>query len=64
MAFVIALQDSPVIVKIIETPTDPTGLADKLLGALGLTGAILLLAVICGGLVAGAMTWWRRRSRD
>lgn len=58
------IQQTPVIVKIIETPTDPTGLADKLLGAAGLTGFIIMLAVICGGLVAGGLAWLRARRRD
>ena len=49
------IQESPIIVKIVETPHDPTGLADVLLGALGLTGVIALGAVVLGLLVAGIL---------
>jgi hypothetical protein len=50
---------SPVIVKIVETPTDPTGLRDVLIGSIGLTGAIVLLALLLG-LVFGAVLFWIR----
>jgi hypothetical protein len=56
---VTALQPSPIIVKIVETPHDPTGLADVLLGAIGLTGVIVLAAVTLG-LVVGALIFWFR----
>ena len=49
------IQESPIIVKIVETPHDPTGLADVLLGALGLTGVIALGAIVLGLLVAGIL---------
>jgi hypothetical protein len=54
-------QQPPIIVKIIETPRDPTGLADVLIGSLGLTGAIVLLAAVMGLLMAVALFWFRRR---
>ena len=56
---------SPVIVKIISPPKDTTGLstlADVLIGSLGLTGAIVLVAFLSGALVAGVMYWFRHRS--
>jgi len=37
---------APIIVKIVETPHDPTGLAEVLIGSIGLTGVILLLALV------------------
>ena len=52
---------SPIIVKIVETPRDPTGLADVLVGSIGLTGAIVLLAIITGTLLAGVLFWVRSR---
>ena len=53
----------PIIVKLIEPPSkDPTGLADLLITALGLSGALTLLAVLCG-VVLGAVMFWIR-SRD
>jgi hypothetical protein len=52
----------PVIVKIYETPHDPTGLADVLLAALGLTGVLIVLAVLAAGAFAGALYWLRSRT--
>ena len=49
----------PIIVKIGELPSDPTGLADVLVGALGLTGVIVVMAVLLG-LVMDAMLFWIR----
>ena len=51
-----------IIVKIVELPSDPTGLADVLIGALGLTGAIVVIAVLLGVLMAGVLFWIRSRS--
>jgi ABC-type phosphate transport system permease subunit len=55
-------QKPPIIVKLIEPPKDPTGLADVLIGALGLTGAITLIAVTLGVLTALIIFWARRAS--
>jgi len=55
-------QQKPIIVKLLETPHDPTGLADVLVGSLGLTGAIVLLAVVTGTIFAGILFWYRSRS--
>jgi len=52
----------PVIVKIVETPHDPTGLSDVFINALGLTGVIVLIAVLVGVCFAGALVWYHRRS--
>jgi len=52
----------PIIVKLIDPPRDPTGLADVLLGALGLTGVIVVIAVVLGIVLAGVMFWMRSRS--
>ncbi len=41
----------PIIVKIVE-PSELSGLADVLLGAIGLTGVLALLAITRG-------SWWR-----
>jgi len=60
---VIALQSSPIIVKIVEPPHDPTGLAGVLIGAIGLTGVIVLAAVTLG-LVLGALIFWVRSKRN
>ena len=52
----------PIIVKIVEPPGDPTGLAAVLIGALGLTGAIVVIAVLLGLVMAGVLSWIRSRS--
>jgi hypothetical protein len=61
---VIQPPSSPVIVKIISPPTDTTGLstlAGVLIGSLGLTGAIVLVAFLLGAVMAGVMYWVRHR---
>ena len=63
----LALQDlpgSPIIVRIIEPKSDPTGLgrlSEVMVGSLGLTGALLLLAALLGALMAGLTYWVRSR---
>jgi ABC-type Fe3+-siderophore transport system permease subunit len=42
----------PMIVRIIEPPSDVSGLGEVLLGALGLTGAIVLAAMLFGVICA------------
>jgi len=59
-----SIQGSPIIVRLVDPPKDPLGLADVLIGALGLTGAITLIAVFLGVLLAAAMFWLRSRSRS
>ncbi|HWF86561.1 MAG TPA: hypothetical protein VG222_17000 [Vicinamibacterales bacterium] len=58
----IALQ-SPIIVKLIEPPHDPTGIGGAILAALGLTGVITLAAVTLG-LIIGALIFWIRSKRS
>ncbi len=60
-ASAVALQPGgPVIVKIVEPKK--TGLSDVLLGALGLTGVLILGAVVLGIVVAGVMFLLRSRN--
>jgi hypothetical protein len=56
-------QSEPVIVKIIEPPKDPTGLADVLIGVLGLS-TVLGLAAISIGVAIGALIFWLRSRRS
>lgn len=53
--------DKAIIVRLIEPPGDPTGLADVLVGSLGLTGAIALAALIAGLALGGLLFWFRSR---
>ncbi len=58
------IQDpGPVIVKIIETPKDPTGLADVLVGVLSLS-TVLGVATISIGVVIGVLVFWVRSRRS
>jgi hypothetical protein len=52
----------PIIVKIVEPEGDPTGIAAVLIGALGLTGAIVVIAVVLGLVMGGLLFWIRSRS--
>jgi hypothetical protein len=58
--------NKPIIVRIPqEAPkSELSGLADVLLGSLGLTGVIVLAAVLLGALLAGVMYWVRSRSSN
>jgi hypothetical protein len=58
----VLVQSSPIIVRLIDPPRDPTGLADVLIRALGLTGALTLTAVTLGVLLAGVMFFLRRHN--
>jgi hypothetical protein len=60
----LALQPSnePIIVRIIDPPPDIAGLADVLLGALGITGVITLGALVVGVGFAGLLFWIRSRA--
>ena len=53
----------PIIVKIVETPakSELNGLADVLLGSLGLTGVIVLGAILLGLVFASVLFWVRSR---
>jgi hypothetical protein len=54
-------QHPPIIVKLIEKPHDPTGLADVLLRSLGVTGVLTVIALLLGLLFAGVKIWLRSR---
>ena len=45
----------PIVVRVIETPAESTTIADVLIGALGLTGALLLVAALCGAALGGIL---------
>lgn len=57
-----ALLQPPVTVRIIEPRADPTGgLADVLLTSLGLTGVLVVLALLAGAVFAGILFFVRSR---
>jgi len=61
---VLAQSDKPIIVSI--PPDKPkselSGLADVLIGSLGLTGIIVIAAVLMGAIMAALMFWVRSRA--
>jgi hypothetical protein len=54
-------QSQPIIVRLVDPKTDPTGLADVIIGALGLSGALALLALALGVVMAGVLFYVRSR---
>jgi hypothetical protein len=51
----------PIIVKLIEPDNDPIGLANVVIGALGLSGALAVCAILLGFLLAGVLFLVRSR---
>ena len=49
------------VVKLIEPPGDPTGIADVIVGSIGLTGALILIALVAAAAMAGGLYWFRSR---
>jgi len=52
-----ALQ-SEIVVKLVD-PHKDEGLADVLLKSLGLTGVMVLVAIVAGIILAGVLFYWR-----
>jgi hypothetical protein len=61
-----ALQQSPdnFTVKIVQPPSDVEGLADVLLGSLGLAGVLILAALVLAILFAGGLFLFRFKFGD
>ena len=49
------LLQSPVMVRVVEEPTESTTVADVLIGAIGLTGVLVIAAVLLGALFGGIL---------
>jgi hypothetical protein len=57
----VALQaGQPVVVRIIEPPVESTTVADILIGAIGLTGVLLLAALLLGAVLGGILIGVRK----
>jgi hypothetical protein len=48
-------QPTPIIVHVSQEPVESTTVADVLIGAIGLTGLMVLIAVVLGGLLGGIL---------
>jgi uncharacterized protein YacL len=49
------VQSSPIMVRVVEQQVESTSVSDILIGALGLTGALLLAAAVLGLLLGGVL---------
>ncbi len=56
-----APRDSFVVTIIPATPAEEQGVADVILGSLGVAGSLLMLALVLGVFVAGCRVAWNRR---
>ena len=64
MPLLFALQNSQtVIVTLVDKPSQETSFADVIIGALGIAGVLLLVAIALGGVTAFALVRWHRRHR-
>ena len=60
MKLALVLQQSPIVVKLVD-PHKDDGLADVLLKSLGLTGVMVVVAIVAGLVMAGVLFYWRSR---
>jgi hypothetical protein len=54
--------NEPIIVRLIDPPSDISGLADVLIASITITGVIVVGAVVFGLVLAGALFWFRSRA--
>ncbi len=57
-------QPSPIIVHVVQQPVESTTVGDVLIGAIGLTGVLVIAALLLGALFGGALIGfklWRNR---
>ena len=51
----------PYIVRVVREPAAETTIADVIVGALGLTGVLVLIALVLGALLAFVLVRWHHR---
>lgn len=49
------IQQNPIIVHVIQQPVESTTIGDVLVGAIGLTGVLVLVAMLLGGALGGLL---------
>jgi len=64
MALLQSVPDGGITVKIMPKPSDVEGLADVLIGSLGLAGAMILAGVLLALIFAGGLFLFRLKFRD
>jgi hypothetical protein len=57
----LAQSSGPVIVTLVDKPSTKTTLFDVVIASLGLTGVLVAVALVLGGVVAFALIKWHRR---
>lgn len=64
MSYNVAVQGSqPVIVTLVDTPSPQTTFADVLIAAFGVTGVLVLIAVVLGAVLAFILVKWHQWHR-
>jgi hypothetical protein len=53
--------NTPIIVRVVEEPARETTVVDVLLGSIGLTGLLLLVAALAGLALGGFLVWLKKR---
>lgn len=51
----LAFQADPVMVRVVQSTVEETSVADVLIGSIGLTGVLVLVAILLGGALGGAL---------
>jgi hypothetical protein len=46
---------NPIVVRVVEEPVETTGISDIVLGSLGLTGVMLMAALLLGAVLGGVL---------
>jgi hypothetical protein len=54
------MQPQPIMVTVADAPVDETTVADVLLGAMGLTGVLILAALVMGLVLGGLIIAYKR----
>ncbi len=54
----------PIIVRVVQEPARETTVVDVLLGSMGLTGVVLLVAAIAGIALGAFLVWMKKRRGD
>lgn len=51
----------PTIVQIVQEPARETTVVDVLMGAIGITGVMFLVAVVAGLVLGGLLVWYQKK---
>jgi hypothetical protein len=54
------LQQTPIIVRVVDEPVHETTISDVILGSLGLVGVMLVSALLLGLLLGGGLVLYKR----